>query len=98
MLATHWSSVIKTILHLIPSGILRDDVICYIGNGVVISPEALLNEIDMLEHNGVDVSGRLRISEACPLICLVTLHWIMHVRPPRSGEDWNYGTWYRSGI
>lgn len=58
----------KTVLHLIPSGILRDRVICYIGNGVVVSPEALLNEIDMLEHNSIDVSDRLRISEACPLI------------------------------
>ncbi|MER2514498.1 MAG: adenylosuccinate synthase [Nitrosomonas ureae] len=58
----------KTVLHLIPSGILRDNVICYIGNGVVISPEALLSEIDMLEQNGIDVIGRLRISAACPLI------------------------------
>ncbi|MEQ1721147.1 MAG: adenylosuccinate synthase [Nitrosomonas sp.] len=58
----------KTILHLIPSGILRNNVICYIGNGVVLSPEALLNEIDMLEKSGIDVTGRLRISEACPLI------------------------------
>lgn len=58
----------KTVLHLIPSGILRDGVICYIGNGVVISPQALLQEIDMLDQNGIDVSGRLRISEACPLI------------------------------
>ncbi|MBS0484411.1 MAG: adenylosuccinate synthase [Proteobacteria bacterium] len=58
----------KTVLHLIPSGILRDTVICYIGNGVVIAPEALLSEIDMLERNDIDVSGRLRISEACPLI------------------------------
>ena len=44
------------------------DVACYIGNGVVISPQALLDEVDMLEHAGVDVRGRLRISEACPLI------------------------------
>ncbi len=58
----------KTVLHLIPSGILRDKVICYIGNGVVVSPEALLKEIDMLEQAGVDVLGRLRISDACPLI------------------------------
>ncbi len=58
----------KTVLHLIPSGILRAHVMCYIGNGVVISPEALLQEIDTLEQNGIDVSGRLRISEACPLI------------------------------
>ncbi|MCB1948601.1 adenylosuccinate synthase [Nitrosomonas sp.] len=58
----------KTILHLIPSGILRDDVICYIGNGVVVSPEALLKEIDMLEKMDVSIDKRLRISEACPLI------------------------------
>ncbi len=58
----------KTVLHLIPSGILHDKVICYIGNGVVVSPEALLKEIDMLEQAGVDVVGRLRISDACPLI------------------------------
>ncbi|TSA42217.1 MAG: adenylosuccinate synthase [Betaproteobacteria bacterium] len=58
----------KTILRLIPSGILRENVACYIGNGVVISPEALLNEIGELEAAGVDVKGRLRISEACPLI------------------------------
>ena len=58
----------KTILHLIPSGILRKAVTCYIGNGVVISPDALLTEIDMLEGMGVNVTERLRISEACPLI------------------------------
>ncbi|SFH15647.1 Adenylosuccinate synthetase [Nitrosospira sp. Nsp14] len=58
----------QTVLHLIPSGILRANVACYIGNGVVISPQALLDEVDMLEHAGVDVRGRLRISEACPLI------------------------------
>lgn len=58
----------KTVLHLIPSGILRNTVICYIGNGVVIAPDALLSEIDMLERNDIDVSSRLRISEACPLI------------------------------
>lgn len=65
----------KTILHLIPSGILRRDVTCYIGNGVVISPDALLQEIGMLEGMGVSVTGRLRISEACPLIlpCHVAL-------------------------
>ncbi len=58
----------KTVLHLIPSGILRDKVVCYIGNGVVVSPEALLSEVDMLEGSGVDVCGRLKISGACPLI------------------------------
>jgi adenylosuccinate synthase len=58
----------KTVLRLIPSGIMRPDVICYIGNGVVISPEALLGEIAELESAGLSVSARLRISEACPLI------------------------------
>jgi adenylosuccinate synthase len=58
----------QTVLHLIPSGILRDDVACYIGNGVVVSPQALLDEVDMLGQAGVDVEARLRISEACPLI------------------------------
>jgi adenylosuccinate synthase len=63
------------VLHLIPSGILRNGVACYIGNGVVVSPQALLEEVDMLENAGVDVQGRLRISEACPLIlpCHVAL-------------------------
>ena len=58
----------KTILRLIPSGILRDNVACFIGNGVVLSPAALLSEIDELESVGVDVRSRLRISETCPLI------------------------------
>jgi adenylosuccinate synthase len=58
----------KTVLHLIPSGILRDKVACYIGNGVVLSPQALLEEVEMLEAAGVDVATRLKISEACPLI------------------------------
>ncbi len=58
----------KTVLHLIPSGILRDGVTCYIGNGVVLSPEALMKEIVELERAGVDVRGRVKISEACPLI------------------------------
>ncbi len=58
----------KTVLHLIPSGILREDVACLIGNGVVLSPAALLTEIDRLEQQGVAVMTRLRVSEACPLI------------------------------
>ena len=58
----------KTILRLIPSGILHPHVTCYIGNGVVVSPPALLQEIDELTAAGVDVMGHLRISEACPLI------------------------------
>ncbi len=58
----------KTVLHLIPSGILRANVLCLIGNGVVLSPEALLKEIAGLEASGVPVRERLRISSACPLI------------------------------
>jgi adenylosuccinate synthase len=59
----------KTVLHLIPSGILRDTVDCFIGNGVVLSPEALLAEMDELGQAGVrNVEARLIISEACPLI------------------------------
>ncbi|WP_028115772.1 adenylosuccinate synthase [Ferrimonas senticii] len=58
----------KTVLHLIPSGILRDNVKCIIGNGVVLSPEALKKELTMLKERGVPVEQRLVISEACPLI------------------------------
>ena len=58
----------KTVLHLIPSGILREDVVCYIGNGVVLSPEALLKEMKRLEESGVPVRERLKLSPACPLI------------------------------
>ncbi len=58
----------KTVLHLIPSGILREGVMCLIGNGVVLSLAALFEEVDMLERNGVAVRERLRVSEACPLI------------------------------
>src|SRR3990172_4921434 len=58
----------KTVLHLIPSGILRDNVSCLIGKGVVLSPQALFEEIAMLEGNGVPARERLKISEACPLI------------------------------
>lgn len=58
----------QTVLHLIPSGVLREGVRCLIGNGVVLSPEALLEEIDMLEKNGVPAASRMGISESCPLI------------------------------
>jgi len=58
----------KTVLHLIPSGILRADTACFIGNGVVVSPEALIEELDMLEAKGVPARERLRLSGACPLI------------------------------
>ncbi len=58
----------KTVLHLIPSGILREGVTCLIGNGVVLAPDALLKEIRGLEENDVPVRQRLRLSPACPLI------------------------------
>ncbi|MBS7459015.1 adenylosuccinate synthase [Coralloluteibacterium stylophorae] len=58
----------KTVLHLIPSGILREGVLCLIGNGVVLSPAALQKEIAELEATGIDVRSRLKISPATPLI------------------------------
>jgi adenylosuccinate synthase len=58
----------RTVLHLIPSGILREGVACYVGNGVVLSPQALMDEVAALEAAGADVASRLKISEACPLI------------------------------
>ena len=59
---------VKTALQLIPSGIMRDGVACYIGNGVVVDPTHLLIEIERLEKIGVEVRSRLFISESCPLI------------------------------
>jgi len=59
---------VKTVLHLIPSGVLRDNVQCLIGNGVVLSPEALLREMNELESTGVPAGERITISDACPLI------------------------------
>ena len=59
---------VKTALQLIPSGIMRDGVACYVGNGVVVDPAHLLSEIERLEGIGVSVRSRLHVSEACPLI------------------------------
>ncbi len=59
---------VKTVLSLIPSGVLREGVRCHIGNGVVVSPEALLSEADMLAARGVPVFERLRVSGQCPLV------------------------------
>ncbi|WP_440867325.1 adenylosuccinate synthase [Symbiopectobacterium purcellii] len=58
----------KTVLHLIPSGILRENVVSIIGNGVVLAPDALMKEMTALEARGVPVRERLLLSEACPLI------------------------------
>lgn len=76
----------KTVLHLIPSGVLRAGVQCLIGNGVVLSPEALLKEIDTLEDSGVPVQDRLKISAACPLI--LPYHVALdQARETRRGEN-----------
>jgi len=58
----------KTVLHLIPSGIMHPQVRCLIGNGVVLEPHALMAEIKGLEQNGVSVRDRISLSPACPLI------------------------------
>jgi hypothetical protein len=59
---------VKTALQLIPSGIMREGVACFIGNGVVVDPLHLLAEIGRLESMGLDVRSRLLVSESCPLI------------------------------
>ena len=58
----------KTVLHLVPSGILRPNIHCYIGNGVVVAPDALLAEMNQLEAAGVDVTSRLHLSAGCPVV------------------------------
>ncbi len=76
----------KTVLHLIPSGVLREGVMCYIGNGVVLSPEALLTEMSKLEQKGVPVKERLRISAACTLILPYHIELDKAREAARSGE------------
>ena len=76
---------VKTALHLIPSGILRQGVNCIIGNGVVLSIEALLKEMAMLEERGVPVRERLRVSHGCPLILPVHIA-LDQARESRRGE------------
>ena len=70
----------KTALPLIPSGVMREGVACYIGNGVVVDPLHLLSEIDRLEAIGLDVQSRLQVSESCPMILPV------HVELDRARE------------
>ena len=80
----------KTVLHLIPSGILRANVQCLIGNGVVLAPDALLKEIGELEARAVPVRERLKISPSCPLI--LPYHVALDVaREVRRGVE-NIGT------
>jgi adenylosuccinate synthase len=76
----------KTVLHLIPSGILRAGVVCLIGNGVVVSPEALLQEMDALIAKGVPVTERLKVSAACPLL-LASHAALDHARERASGAS-----------
>ena len=75
----------KTILHLIPSGILREGVVNVIGNGVVVSPDALRSEIEMLEGKGIPARSRLKVSTECPLVlsCHVALDL---AREQKAGE------------
>ena len=80
----------KTVLHVIPSGILRPGVQCLIGNGVVLAPGPLLGEIRDLEAKGVPVRERLRISPACPLI--LSCHEAIDRARERSLGDQKIGT------
>ena len=79
----------KTVLRLIPSGVLRAGVAIYIGNGVVVSPSALLAEIGELERAGVDVRSRLKLSPACPLV--LPYHAALD-QARESGADGKIGT------
>jgi len=80
----------KTVLHLIPSGVLRAGVLCLIGNGVVLSPEALLAEMAELESRGVPVRERLRLSPACPLI--LPYHAALDIAREKARGDAKIGT------
>jgi len=83
---TLWIQGKKTVLRLIPSGIMHPHITCYIGNGVVLSPQALLAEISELEAAGLDVRMRLKISPACPLI--LPYHIALdQAREARKGQD-----------
>ena len=81
---------VKTVLHVIPSGILRPGVQCLIGNGVVLAPHAMLKEIHDLESKGVPVRDRLRISPACPLI--LPYHAALDAAREQSLGDQKIGT------
>jgi adenylosuccinate synthase len=82
-----------TKLHLIPSGILHDNVHCLIGNGVVLSLSALMDEIESLNEQGVDLSGRLYISEQCTLI--LPYHIALDYAREESKQKNNIGTTLR---
>jgi adenylosuccinate synthase len=80
----------QIILHLIPSGILNPGVICVIGNGVVIDPAALTEEIEMLRDNGIEVKGRLFISHKAHLI--MPYHKLLDKSREESGKGTKIGT------
>jgi adenylosuccinate synthase len=80
----------KTVLHLIPSGILRENVTSIIANGVVLSPEALMKEMGELEARGIPVRERLLISEACPLI--LSYHVALDMAREKARGDKAIGT------
>ncbi|MBM4219669.1 MAG: adenylosuccinate synthase [Gammaproteobacteria bacterium] len=80
----------RTVLSLVPSGVLREGVRCYIGNGVVVAPEALLAEADMLAARGVPVFDRLRLSALCPLV--LPSHALIDRARERASGDRKIGT------
>lgn len=80
----------KTVLRLLPSGILRPDVFCFIGNGVVVSPSALLKEIEEVESKGFAVFGRLFLSQACPL--LLPYHAVLDQAREKARGEGKIGT------
>jgi len=76
----------KLVLHLVPSGVLHENTLCLIGNGTVVAPETLVEELDMLQRAGVPAAERLRISERCQLI--LPYHRALDVaRETSRGED-----------
>ncbi|WP_028357990.1 adenylosuccinate synthase [Brackiella oedipodis] len=87
---TLWINGQRTVLRLIPSGIMHPHVYCYIGNGVVLSPQALISEIQELESAGIKVRDRLKISEACPLI--LPYHVAIDQAREKSKADQKIGT------
>ena len=81
---------VKTVLSLIPSGVLRERVRCFIGNGVVVSLDALLSEADMLTGRGVPVFERLAVSPLCPLV--LPSHALIDRARERASGDRKIGT------
>ncbi len=87
---TLWVDGRKTVLHLVPSGILNDRCRCLVGNGVVIAPDALLDEISDLEQAGVAARDRIGLSGACPVI--LASHVALDIARERSRGQRRIGT------